>query len=234
MAQDAGGGNLYFFGSSSADHGTFIGSANQFTNTDPLRGLVAFFQNSTASEAVITTNGSTVSDALGSLIELAGSSTAANATLTATGGSNEGLGGAIEFFEDASGGTSRIPLLGNGSLDISVHNPPVVTVGSIEGSGHVFLGGNELIVGGNGLSTEFSGVIHDGGIGGGSGGSLAVLGTLTLSGANTYTKHVRQRRTLFVNNTTGSGTGTGSVQFNDGGKLSGVGKIAGPGDLGAP
>ena len=228
MGQDAGGGNLYFFGNSSADHGTFTVSGNQFNNPDPVRGFVAFFQNSTASDAAITANGSTVNGALGGLIEFAGSSTAANATLTATGGSNGGLGGAIEFFEDADGGTSRIQLLGNGSLDVSVHNSPSVTVGSIEGSGHVFLGGNELIVGGNGLSTEFSGIIHDGGIGGGSGGSLAVLGTLTLSGANTYSGNTFiNSGTLFVNNAAGSGTGTGTVHVNDGGMLGGVGKIAG-------
>jgi len=234
-AAGAGGGNVYFFGNSSAGSANFTVDGNQFTNSDPLRGFVAFFQNSTASDAAITANGSTVSGALGGLIEFAGSSTAANATLTATGGSNGGLGGAIEFFEDASGGTSRIQLLGNGSLDVSVHNPPVITVGSIEGSGHVFLGGNELILGGNGLSTEFSGVIHDGGIGGGSGGSLAVLGTLALSGANTYTGNTFVNGgTLFVNNTTGSGTGTGTVHVNDGGTLGGIGKIAGPVDVGAP
>jgi autotransporter-associated beta strand protein len=64
-----------------------------------------------------------------------------------------------------------------------------VTISSIEGHGNVFLGSNTLTVGGNDADTVFSGVIQDGGIGGGTGGSLTKigLGTLTLSGANTYT-----------------------------------------------
>ena len=51
------------------------------------------------------------------------------------------------------------------------------------------LGANELTVGSNNLSTVVSGAISDGGVGGGTGGSLIKVGTgtLTLSGANTYT-----------------------------------------------
>ena len=53
----------------------------------------------------------------------------------------------------------------------------------------MFLGANRLTVGSNNLSTLFSGAIQDGGFMGGTGGSLAKIGTgtLTLSGANTYT-----------------------------------------------
>jgi len=65
----------------------------------------------------------------------------------------------------------------------------------IEGSGFYFLGSKTLTVGGNNMSTTVSGVIQDGGFlpgifgGGGTGGSLAKVGTgtLTLSGLNTYT-----------------------------------------------
>jgi autotransporter-associated beta strand protein len=64
-----------------------------------------------------------------------------------------------------------------------------VSIGSLEGTGNVFLGANNLTVGGNGNSTTFSGVIQDQGLNGGIGGSLTKTGTgtLTLSGANTYT-----------------------------------------------
>jgi autotransporter-associated beta strand protein len=66
----------------------------------------------------------------------------------------------------------------------------VITAGSIAGAGTFNLGGNALYVGGNGLSTTVSGLITDGGLGGGSGAALVKLGagTLTLSHTgNAYT-----------------------------------------------
>jgi autotransporter-associated beta strand protein len=91
-----------------------------------------------------------------------------------------------------------------------------VTIGSLEGSGNVFLGENNLTVGSNNTtpSTPFSGVMQDGGIFGGTGGSLTKTGTgaFTLTGANTYTSGTTVNAgSLFVNNTSGSGTGTGNV-----------------------
>jgi autotransporter-associated beta strand protein len=64
-----------------------------------------------------------------------------------------------------------------------------MTVGSLEGSGSVFLGSKDLSVGSNDLSTVFSGVIQDSGGGGANGGKLTKegAGALTLTGANTYT-----------------------------------------------
>ena len=100
-------------------------------------------------------------------------------------------GGRILFFFNSSGGTARVEVFGNGSLDISPHDAPGLTIGSIEGDGKVFLGANNLSVGNNGLSTLFSGVMQDGDgfNGSGTGGSLTKIGrgTLTLSRANTYT-----------------------------------------------
>ena len=63
------------------------------------------------------------------------------------------------------------------------------TAGSIEGAGDFLLGANQLTVGSNNLSTNVSGTINDGGRFGGTGASLVKVGTgtLTLSGANTYT-----------------------------------------------
>ena len=50
----------------------------------------------------------------------------------------------------------------NGYLDISGHQSGV-TIGSIEGSGNVFLGANRLTVGTNNINTSFSGVISGSG-----------------------------------------------------------------------
>ena len=83
----------------------------------------------------------------------------------------------------------------------------------------MFLGGVNLAVGANNLSTNFSGLIQDGGVSGGTGGSLTKTGNgkLTLSTANTYTGGTTVTNgTLLVRNKTGSATGTGAVQVNAG------------------
>src|SRR6266567_3640419 len=98
--------------------------------------------------------------------------------------------------------------------------------------------GNNLTVGSNNLSKTFSGVMQDGGIEGGIGGSLTKIGTGTLTfpaannyagGANTYTGGTTVNGgTLLVKNKIGSATatGTGAVQVNTG-TLGGVGNING-------
>jgi autotransporter-associated beta strand protein len=100
-----------------------------------------------------------------------------------------------------------------------------LTIGSLEGEGSVTLGGHALIIGSNNLSTIFSGLIQDGtGV-----GAIAKIGTgtLTLSGANTYTGATTiSSGILLVSNVNGSGTGTGAVSVNAG-TLGGSGIIAG-------
>jgi autotransporter-associated beta strand protein len=110
-----------------------------------------------------------------------------------------------------------------------------VTVGSIEGDGIIFLGANNLTVGTNSLSTTFAGVMQNGGISGGSGGSLTKIGggNLILTGSNTYTGGtIVNGGILLVNNTSGSGTGSGPV-FALAGTLDGSGVIAGAVVVGA-
>ncbi|PYK09837.1 MAG: hypothetical protein DME65_11265 [Verrucomicrobia bacterium] len=63
-------------------------------------------------------------------------------------------------------------VFGNGYLDISGHQGGL-SIGSIEGSGNVLLGANNLRVGTNGLNTSFSGVISNDG----QGGSLMKVGS---------------------------------------------------------
>jgi autotransporter-associated beta strand protein len=154
---------------------------------------------------------------------------AQSATLIANPGTNGGDGGLILFSKSSLGDMARCELFGNGSLDISPHVAPGVTIGSLEGDGLVFLGAQNLTLGSNNLSTAFSGVIQDGGSNDGMGGSLTKIGAgrLTLTNANTYTGGtVINSGTLLVNNTTGSGLGTGAVQAIAG-TLGGSGIISG-------
>ena len=198
------GGSMWFYDTSTAANATITNkdSANDSANA---RGETTFLDNSTAANATITNN-----DA-GSTFFL-GASTAGNATLVANGS------GGIGFINDSTGGTSRIELFGNGYLTL-IHNDPGVAVGSIEGDGNIFLGANNLTVGSNNLSTTFSGVIQDGSL------SKIGSGTLTLSGANTYTGATTVSGGLLV--ITGS-LGSTAVTVASGGVLSGTGTINGP------
>ena len=172
-----------FDDTSTADSGTFTNNGGAFSGAG---GSGMLFENtSKAINATITNNGGTTTGAFGGGTFFHTASEADNATLIANGGTGGGFGGRIVFQNDSTGGTARVEVFGNGHLDISPHNAPGVTIGSIEGSGNVFLGARTLTVGSNNLSTTFSGVIQDGG----TGGSLEKIGsgTLILSGNNTYT-----------------------------------------------
>jgi autotransporter-associated beta strand protein len=238
-------GLILFQDSSTAGNGTFTnnGGLVQFSDGTPTAGNATFINNSdgfttfnagsTAGNATVITNGATSSDAFEGENLFEGD--AGNATLIANGGSNGGSGGFIQYRLGCTGRTARVEVFSNGTLDISEHNAPGVTTGSIEGSGLVFLGARNLTVGTNNLNTNFSGLIQDGGIHGGTGGSLSKTGSgrLTLSKASTYTGGTTVRKgTLLVTNRTGSATGSGPVQVNAG-TLGGTGKVSGVVTIGA-
>src|SRR5438874_3486706 len=200
------GGRVSFSDASTAGNGTFF-TNNGTVNCEPCAGHVDFADTSTAGNGAFTYAGAETSDGRagftsfsgsssagngtftcspgfeggeGSSVGFGGASTADNATLVANGGSNGDRGGSIQFFNDSSGGQARVKIFGNGFLNIGGHNAPGVSIGSIQGSGLVFLGALNLTVGSNNRDTVFSGVIS------GSGGSLTKIGTgtLTLTGAN--------------------------------------------------
>ncbi|MEO6750296.1 MAG: hypothetical protein ABIP85_00825, partial [Chthoniobacteraceae bacterium] len=155
-------------------------------------GTTTLINTTNAGNATFNNNAGTASGAAGgSTTFVSGTPTAGNATLIANGGTGGALGGSLVFQADSTGGTSTVKLFGNGHLDIDTHNAPGLTIGSLEGTGNVFLGANNLTVGSNDTSTLFSGVVQNGAFdgGGGIGGSFAKTGTgtLTVSGVNIYT-----------------------------------------------
>jgi autotransporter-associated beta strand protein len=221
------GGVTAFVENATAGNGTFI--TNGGTASGAGRGYVYFDVGGTTGDGVFITNGVTALGAGGGAVRFFGDSSADNATFVANGGTDEGDGAAIYFFHDSIGASARFELLDDGRLDISGHNAPGVDVGSVEGSGFVYLGANELKVGTNNRSTAFVGVIQDGGLLGGSGGWLTKIGTgtFTLSGANTYTGGTTvSEGVLLAHSKQGSATGTGDVTVN-GGVLGGNGIVGG-------
>ena len=144
-------------------------------------GQIIFNNTATAGDATILAGGGSIS---GKII-FNDSSTAGSATLFAESGFFGSNGGIILFNGASTGGTASVGIsVGNsgaavqGLLDIRGHQSGV-TVGSIAGSGDVYLGANDLTVGTNNFDTTFYGVIENFG----QGGSLAKVGSgrLTLS-----------------------------------------------------
>jgi autotransporter-associated beta strand protein len=185
-------GLAIFDGTATASSATIVNNGGTASGADG--GQTQIFSSSTAGSSTITSNAGTVAGSIGGSTHFSDTADAGSATLIANGGT--GGGGYIQFIGTSTGGTSRIEVFNNGTgtpgyLDISQHNAPGVTIGSLEGSGNVFLGTRNLTIGSNNLSTTFSGVIHDGAPagGGGTGGSLTKIGsgTLSLTNANTYT-----------------------------------------------
>jgi autotransporter-associated beta strand protein len=220
---NASGGVTVFLDSANADLAIIF---NNGSSGPERQGFTQFLGISTAGNASITNRGGAGANSAGGVTDFRDNSTANNATITTQGGSGGGPGGATTFENLSNGGTARAITNGNGSFDISQRDSSILMlIGSIEGSGNYFLGNQVLVTGGNNGSTTVSGVLQDGGIGGGTGGALRKVGTgtLTLSGVNTYTGFTDiQGGTLLVNGSLASP----SVSVNAG-TLGGTGTIAG-------
>ncbi len=209
----------YFTDQSTAGNATFTCASG-----------VSFEPGSSAGSAVFTLSGEDVSGGGHGAVLFYGGD-AGQASFAAVGGKI--TGGVVSFLGGSTGGTCNVTVssrgghatgdLRDGHLDISSHNAPGLSIGSLAGDGLVLLGTNSLTVGtSNVRSATFSGLIQDS-------GSLvkAGRGSLTLTGANTYSGGTFVRAgTLLANNTSGSATGTGSVEVKNG-TLGGGGTIAG-------
>ena len=215
-----------FEGSSSAGDGTFTAVGG--STSGEAGAFILLDSVATASNATFIINGGMGAGLSATELFFMDTATAANANITANGGVDGSNGGAIVFTDKSKGGKATITLNGNGVLDITLHNAPGVTIGSLAGSGSVLLAANTLTIGSNNQSTTFSGVIQ------GSGGVTKIgTGTLTLNGANTYTGSTTVTAgVLAMSNKRGSGTGTGSVNVNAG-TLGGRGIIAGATTIGS-
>ncbi|MBS0632150.1 MAG: autotransporter-associated beta strand repeat-containing protein [Verrucomicrobia bacterium] len=233
-ANQAGGGYVSFEGSATPGQATFVANGGSAGGAEG--GSVRFYSGATADHATITANGGTANDengaAGGGLVLFNQDATAGDSTLIANGGTNGGAGGSIQFFDSADGGNAVVKVYGNGNLDISpvnLYNGQVtVGIGSLEGSGNVFLGNNNLSVGGNGVSTTFSGVLQDSGrYGSGGNGALTKVGagTLTLSGTSTNTGTVTVNAGTL--NVTGSIATSSLTTVNDTATLTGTGTVGG-------
>ncbi|WP_242918447.1 autotransporter-associated beta strand repeat-containing protein [Caulobacter sp. CCUG 60055] len=143
-------------------------------NTAITNNSTVFFKDSSTAAGAVITN-----VASNSVVYFTNSSTAGSAAITNN--------GAVAFQNSSTAGSAAIINNAGGSVDFSGTTGPngdgQVSAGSIAGAGSYLLGANQLTVGSSNLSTEVSGVIS------GVGGSLVKTGagTLTLSGADTYT-----------------------------------------------
>jgi fibronectin-binding autotransporter adhesin len=222
-SQSGNGGAVQFRENSTAANGSFTINGGQVSGANG--GFAQFLDSSSAGNATLIANGGSGANAQGGTIEFASTTaanTAGNATLIANGGSAGGEGGVICFNGESTGGTARVEVFGNGRLELVnptnsnlFHNAPGLTIGSLEGTGNVFLGNRNLnlTVGANNLSTAFSGVIQ-------GDGSLSKIGTgsFTLAGANTYTGATTvDAGRLTIDSSTGSLNGTTGTALTMGG-----------------
>ena len=141
-------------------------------------------------------------------------------------------------FNGTTGYSNTLFNLGTGTSIASVRNGgSSISMGGLTGGAGTILAGASssgqtvtFTIGSAGPSTEFDGLLENGGFSGGPAVVLIKIGAnmLTLSNANTYSGGTTIRGgVLQINNHTGSGTGSGAVTVNNGGTLGGIGILSG-------
>uniref|UniRef100_UPI004039C8D5 autotransporter-associated beta strand repeat-containing protein n=1 Tax=Variovorax sp. BK018 TaxID=3450241 RepID=UPI004039C8D5 len=213
-----GAGTLRLGAANDYSGGTFVDAGTLSTD---VTGALGSGPASVASGATLQLGGSfdagTVAIANQGTVRLQGTASAGSATLT------NSAGGVLAFADSAS--ADKATVLNQAGAQLRIDQATTgVSVGALAGEGDVVLGSKALTTGGLNTSTMLSGLVS------GTGGSLVKVGggTLTLTGANTYTGGTTvSGGTLSVDNQSGSATGTGAVQVQSGGTLAGSGSIAG-------
>jgi autotransporter-associated beta strand protein len=197
---------------------TFI--ANGATTAGPQAGQIYVYGGD--GYATFTGKGGSGNGAEGGLIDLFNLPNSDQTIVIAESGTNGGLGGNIVIEGNPALDLGQFQVFGNGLLDLTNVTISTMRIGSLAGNGVVLLAGHGLSIGNNNLGTTFSGVIQD------TGSVIKVgTGTLTLSGASTYTGGTSVTAgTLRAKNQSGSATGTGPVKVTAG-TLGGSGIIAG-------
>jgi fibronectin-binding autotransporter adhesin len=173
-------------------------------------GQTVFNSGARGGSALMTANGGTASGAGSGMTIFNDGSITDAATLVTNGGTNGGSGGLTEAIGNVTGGTNQVITNAGGTFDISQLSVDGLTVGSIEGAGTYDLGSRILTFGSLGGLKTVSGVISDGGLGGGSGGSIVKngSGTTTFSGTNTYSGGtILNSGALNINSPNAIGTG---------------------------
>ena len=178
-------------------------------------GILLFEGPATAGDATFTLNPGRFGEfAFPSQMIFLDSSTAGAGTIIVLGSpTNENA--TLSFLDDSDGATARVELIDGGVLSFFYHSLTTLTIGSLEGNGLVLQGPGETAIGANNLNTTYVGVISSAD----KSGPITKIGTgrLTLGGANLYTGGtIVSGGTLLINNTSGSGTGTGDVTVNAG------------------
>ncbi|MBR1176362.1 autotransporter domain-containing protein, partial [Bradyrhizobium sp. KB893862 SZCCT0404] len=202
-------GHMSFWGGNFGD----VPTAGSAAITNNAGGTIEFLNSGTAGNATIVNDGE---------ITFKATSTAGSATIASS--------NSVVFKDHSTAGDAQLIATAPGAVfDFSGSSgsnaDDRLTAGSFAGSGTFQLGNKELTVGSNNLSTEVTGVLADGGSGGGTGASLVKVGTgmLTLSGVNTYTGATTvDSGTLMVN---GSILSSSGVTVNAGATFGGTGIV---------
>jgi hypothetical protein len=138
VVPNASGSQVNFLTDSTAGSATFFAEGGQ---AEGARGSTILFSTTnvgSAKNANFTVSGGTLG-AFGGQLIFDQEAAVGDATCIMNGGIDGGPAGYLALWAHSTGGTARVELFGNGTLDVSSHDRPGITIGSLEGDGIVLL-----------------------------------------------------------------------------------------------